>query len=331
MLILLHGSGDDDTKPENWMPTVAALMDFHGDLALTLPGVGSGDRSNLKRYAKTFIRRVKSKWERLGSPAAGRFTADPADSLTSALSAGDNLTTLRDFRGKLNFSQAEDFVDSLAQKDETGLLGMDQLGGNGIKLRAGVAAFCAIIYHGYIPEEHATPLRIVGHSRGGSAAISTHNLLSYWGMTPTTLTLDPCHGAKSARANKLHWHTVWTGTVYNIPVVKEVADMPKGSTKRPPITAHTDGDATVTNHSPKLPTIKHGHMGKLRSFSGSTKESGRAAMKASMDRFLMRAATEASSGYKTQAQHMDELFAFGDPTPDRGVIWRHLKETVCFA
>ena len=268
MLILLHGSGDDDLKPEDWMPLVAAIMEFYGDLALVLPGVGSEDRGNAKAKGIEFIQRLKRVWTRLGSPGAGRLQCRDSGSLHDALS-GDNLDTLRSFRGSLNFTKAEELINSLEQGSEKLIFGKgDSWSGNGIKFRAAIASFCAILYEGYLPAEHRTPLRIVGHSRGGSAAISTHNLCNYWGLVPRTLTLDPCHGVISLRDNKLHWHTVWGGTVYNIPAVKQVADMPQGATKRPPISVHSDGNAQVTNHT-KLPDIKHGHMGKFRSFTDS--------------------------------------------------------------
>ncbi len=329
MLILLHGSGDDDLKPENWMPLVAAIMEFHGDLAVVLPGVGSEDRGNLKNKAKEFVRRLKTRWQRHGSPAAGRLECVSSGSLHNAL-AGDNLDTLRSFRGSLNFQKAESLIDSLSQSNEK-LLGLfSALSGNGIKLRAAAASFCAILYEGYLPAQHKTPLRIVGHSRGGCAAISTHNLCNYWGLTPKTLSLDPCHGVVSLRENKPHWHTIWGGEVYNIPVVKQVADMPQDTTKRPPITAHRDGSGTVTNHA-KLTDIKHGHMGKFKNFTDSEKKAGRKAMNEQVTRFLFKVASEAAAKSRTPKQHLEEAYdKFASKTDDRAVIWRQLIDTVVY-
>lgn len=329
MLIFLHGSGDDDLKPENWMPLVASIMEFHGDLAVVLPGVGSEDRNNVKAKAVEFIHRLKQRWIRLGSPAPGKLTCLASGSLHNALNSGSNQAILRNFRGSLNFEKGEKLINGLEQESEKLFFGKgESLSGNGIKLRATAAAFCAVLYEGYIPAQHRTPLRIIGHSRGGSAAISTHNLCNYWGIVPKTLSLDPCHGVVSLRSNKLHWHTVWGGTVYNIPVVKQVAGMPAGTTKRPPITAHADGNAQVTNHA-LLPDIKHGHMGKFRSFEENEKNAGRATMKSQMQLFQMRVASEALARTKTAAQHLQEAYdAYGQKTNDRDIIWQHVISTL---
>jgi hypothetical protein len=322
MLVFLHGSGDDDLKPENWMPLVAAIMEFHGELAVVLPGVGSDDRSNLKKKGKEFVSRLKSRWERFGSPAAGRLECRDSGSLHTAL-AGDNLDTLRSFRGALNFQKANKLIDAMEQSSEKLFFGLgSSLSGNGIKIRAAIAAFCAILYAGYLPADKKRPLRIIGHSRGGSAAISCHNLCNYWGLVPKTLTLDPCHGVVSLRENKPHWHTVWGGSVYNMPAVKQVGDMPQDTTKRPPITAHADGNAVVTNRA-KLEAIKHGHMGKFRNFSDAEKKAGRKTMKDAQNLWLFRCASEAQQGIKTPAQHLQEAFTKwgSNGSADHEAIW----------
>lgn len=325
MLILLHGSGDDDTKPENWMPSVAAIMEFHGDLALVLPGVESSEWKLVKSRGIEFVKRLKSRWERLGRPKPGGFQIDPQSTLFKALSAGGNLTTLRDFRGALNFEKAEALINGMEQKKEGGIL---HVSGSGIKIRAGVAAFCAILYEGYIPEEERTPMRIVGHSRGGSSAISAHNLINVWGIVPKTLTLDPCHGVGSVRSNKKHWHTVWGGSVLNLPVVKQVAGMPAGTTKRPPITAAPDGNATVENRR-KLTDIKHGHMGKLASWEEKEKKRGRAALKGELDTYLHQVAMEATMKSKPDRHHLENLYRkLAHNTGDRRVIWNAVVNAV---
>jgi hypothetical protein len=139
----------------------------------------------------------------------------------------------------------------------------------GIKTRAAFAALCGRAYWQTCAPDLLRPIRIIGHSRGGSAAIATHNVLRHFGITYVrTLTLDPCHGVKKIGA-KDYTHTVWSGVVHNIPVVKEVGI---GTTwfeytLRPPISQGegADVDTTVINHG-HLATIEHGHMGKLTTF-----------------------------------------------------------------
>ena len=328
MLVLLHGSGDDDSKPENWMPHVAAMMQFHGDLALVLPGVGSEAHAEAKDKGIDFCRRLKVRWERAGRPATKALACTPSGTLHDALSAGVNLEALRGFRGSLDFDTAAELIASLDQKEESSWA----MSGNGIKFRATVAGICAILYEGYLPDdENKVPLRIVGHSRGGCAAITAHNLCTYWGLTPRTLVLDPCHGVVSLRENKLHWHNVWGGNVVNIPVMKNVGDARFDVTKRLPVTAHPDGNATVTNHD-KLPDIKHGHMGKLKNFSDAEKTAGRADLQGRIHPFLVNVARQAQKKAETPRNHLQSFYeTFATSTPDRDFIWERLKDTIAFA
>ena len=201
---------------------------------------------------------------------------------------------------------------------------------HGIKFRAAIAACCALYYYRRISTPQLRPIRIIGHSRGGATAIALHNLLTSYGIPCNhTLTLDPCHGASAAMERgaaigtivpivgnivgaliggaigaesgyKDYYHKVWTGTVHNIPCYKEVGDMAVSYTGRPPITVGTDGNAAVTNHAPKLPNIKHGHMGKLRGLSEHQKETARPWLTDQISALVQRR-------YGSVAEHLRQL------------------------
>ena len=59
MIILIHGTGDDDTKDENWIKWVGALMESKGEKVLVLPGVSSGQQGELYDRAHAFLSGLK--------------------------------------------------------------------------------------------------------------------------------------------------------------------------------------------------------------------------------------------------------------------------------
>lgn len=269
MIILIHGTGDDDTKDENWMKWVGALMRSKGEQVLVLPGVGSGQQGELHDRALGFLQGLVDGGElpylrhpevdtvpeglRASLAAAG---ASEANELRPLLTASKNVRTQRHFQILMS-------LVAEAQRAEDGLNAV------GIKTRAAFAALCAKAYYQSCPPDLLQPIRIIGHSRGGSAAIATHNVLRWYGIRSVeTLTLDPCHGVKKIGA-KDYTHTVWSGSVVNMPVVKEVGT---GSTwlhytLRPDISAGEGSDeGTRVDNRARLTTIEHGHMGKLKNF-----------------------------------------------------------------
>ena len=250
MFIFIHGTGDDDKKTENWMPWLATILELHGHCVLVLPGVASSDAPELRRKATAFMNSL------FGPPAHIVAMNPGADlGLVNAIQqAGGEITIA--LAGSVA-GQEQNTIDNLCnnQRHEDGKYA------TGIKLRIAVGALCAFAHF----RRRGGTVKIIGHSRGGAAAVGLHNVLSLYSIPVETLTLDPCHGVKKF-VQKEYFHHVWAGTLTNIPCEQEVGDTSFEYTFRPPITRH--GTAAVTNY-PKLRLIKHGHMGKLRSLAGN--------------------------------------------------------------
>lgn len=311
MIILLHGTGDDSNKPENWMGAVAQLMRKHREHVLVLPGVGSKDakENRLGDYVNEFMESMDEDEYREKN---NRPSVSSEKALEDALrkDTGEEL----DMALKAEAGKEQEVIDSLV-KNQRGEENLSNLfAPPGIKLRIAIAGLCALAYWRRLPLTEQKPIRIIGHSRGGSTAVGLHNFLSYHGIRPKTLTLDPCHGLNKGRhlddsIRKLlnnygiphlpslyssmvklatgdvkdYYTKIWMGTLINQPVVDEVAGMPPGSTIRPEIGQF--GSAKVEN-KPKLKKIKHGHMGKFKAFSGEGQEAARDRIKNDIEAFL---------------------------------------------
>lgn len=279
MIVLLHGSGDDTTKHENWMNLIKTVLDPH-ELVLILPGVGSGEKDKIFDFAYDFLSKlgiqkgipnptIKRKVENKRPIPAGLrqdlIAASSARSEFEPLVMGNAMTA--DPITALAMIERQVGVRRLAESKiafagpESGLTAV------GIKSRAAIVAICAQAYHHYFAGE-PKQIRIIGHSRGGSAAIAAQNLLRLFGIHDVrTLALDPCHGIKKVGA-KNYTHKVYSGIVVSIPARKEVGGTSLlGGTLRQPITkgVGADQDTIVFNH-PILKDIEHGHMGKLDVF-----------------------------------------------------------------
>jgi hypothetical protein len=309
MIILMHGTGDDDSKAENWMRWVAEIMERNGRLTLTVPGVNSGEWSEVCANALLCLEQLEGMCfgvlERPrfippnAAPAALKQAIKRADGYTPGTELNEAVLGLES--KKLPFTYIRSKLGWLAQRQRY----ESQSWATGIKLRVAAAALCAAIYYRRAPNPQS--IRIVGHSRGGATAIALHNLLTLYGIPCNhTLTLDPCHGQKIIGKGEDYYIKVWSGNVYNIPVVKEVGNMNftnafGGYTRRPPITVGDGGNATVTNYAPKLPTIKHGHMGKLQSLPEANKEAARARLQSLIQRLVNRQ-------YSSVKAHLQALF-----------------------
>lgn len=298
MIILLHGTGDDSSKFENWMRWVDAIMRRHGETVLTVPGVGSkgkvvlagggegsefpdddeidvGQRS-IAAGALEFLSslgaaeaappRAPSKADRLlGHSPASRNRID-YPKLLEALNAagGDEFPKA----ARVAAGSEESLITALGANKKTDGAKV----GTGIKYRAAVASICAVAYHRR--KRGRRPVRIIGHSRGGSTAVAVHNILTYHGIECSTLTLDPCHG-KAKLFEKDYYRKVWGGTLVNLPNDKNVGvdRLPDAFMCRPAITLGKGGQAQITA-LPRTKHIKHGHMGKIRGFKEADKLNG---------------------------------------------------------
>jgi hypothetical protein len=293
MIILVHGTGDDNSKPENWIRWVAEIMDMYGDITLTVPGVESGEQAQLGFQAARFLAKLTPADNQNRATSQGVMrTVYPA--LISALrEAGPELGLCLNVPPRQEEGRLLQLIEG--QREESGITTP------GIKIRIAVASLCALAY--YRRRAVLRPIRIIGHSRGGSVAVGIHNVLAAYGIKcERTLTLDPCHGATKGpfTTQKEYFHKVWTGSLVNIPCAKNVSDLPDFATFRPAITVGTKGQASVTNHE-RLKKIKHGHMGKLRALSESEKEIMRSA--------LTTAITPIVTQRRANVQlHLNELF-----------------------
>jgi hypothetical protein len=281
MIILLHGTGDDDSKIENWMASVAKIADKHGDLALTIQGVSSDLQGQVGDDAIAFLDKVTAAQGYSAQAKRGVEISTQFPKLKAAIenAGGQELPPV------LKTIPLAGAVAALKMAITTLKNGQRNEGKSsaaGIKVRIAIAGLAAVGY--YRHSANPLPVRIIGHSRGGATAVGVHNLLTLIGIPcQHTVTLDPCHGQGVFGDGKDYYTKIWTGNLVNIPCVKEVGDTFFSYTRRPPIEKGEGASyCSVTNHTPKLPNIKHGHMGKLRSFE-SDKEAGRAALKKIID------------------------------------------------
>ena len=284
MIILLHGSGDDSSKFENWIRWVDFIMTSHGETVLTVGGVGSKgtDEDEEDQGQNSIAPQALDFLEALGGVFAVPRNVPKIDRLLGMNSAQRNryaypklLAALNDAGGK-QFPKAarvpvggeEDLIcELLEEKKKDG-----KLAGTGIKYRAAVASICAVAYQRRTANPR--PIRIIGHSRGGSTAVAIHNILTYHGLDCNTLTLDPCHG-KAKMFEKDYYRRIWAGKLRNQPNNKNVGKdwLPDSFMCRPEIKVGEGGSADLFNYARTM-NIKHGHMGKLRGFRDEEKEDG---------------------------------------------------------
>lgn len=265
MIILFHGTGDDDTKIDNWMRWVAELCNSKGEPTLVLPGVASSEYGQLFAKAHRFMADIKRAHPHL-KRKVNTTLSTPVGLERDILAATSEASEFRPLTGTKHQGvlHAELLISKIEQvrRAEKGTSAI------GIKTRAALAAICAHHYYTHCTQEPPT-IRLIGHSRGGAAAIAAHNLLRWYGITKVrTLVLDACHGVAKLTA-KRYTHVVYSGTVVSLPAVREVAlnDGKLGGlryTNRQLITLGQghDSEALVYNHT-KLATVYHGHMGKL--------------------------------------------------------------------
>ena len=284
MLIFLHGTGDDCSKPDNWMAAVARIMrEKFGEIVLVLPGVNSGQNGLIGTRTQECLDAIdaaKVAWTR--RPATPK--PDVAG-LTAALAGGRRASSM------LRWTASNEVPDDIpagqeravAQRIAANLRSESGLSAIGVKPRMSFAACCALAYY---RAGGPNPIRIIGHSRGGASAVGAHNLISSFGVPcDHTLTLDPCHGLHNGL--KDYYTKIWLGHLENMPCKKGVAfDWIESATERPPITQMPG--ASVTQHTvDELAKIKHGHMGKLKSMpGGADKESARTRLRGEIDIYI---------------------------------------------
>jgi hypothetical protein len=306
MIILFHGTGDDDSKVDNWMRWVADIMRPETPV-LTVNGVASklggvegpsfmsrfqSGPAALSVQARNHQEAVNSFFGSMhlhrakgtGGLGATRIMPPPTATpradlagLTAALAACGT----KDFTSTIPSGQEQQVALDTIKK----MRGETFASAIGIKPRMTYAAACALAYY---RAGGSHPIRIIGHSRGGSTAIGTHNLLTYYGVPcEYTLSLDPCHGMNAevlhlwlSHNQKEYYTKIWGGTVTNIGATKGVGADWAGrnylgsepnrafaldGTRRPDITlgAGCLDSARVYNLDKRLKEVKHGHMGKF--------------------------------------------------------------------
>ena len=310
MIVLLHGTGDDNTKPEQWMQWAQKVLEFHGEKVLNLPGIGSPQYDTIGEISKEFIAGLGTR-RNPGFSLPGFQAADPK--LKAAISgAGKEMLEVT----RVNPFQEEAAVAHMASMDKKRRMGPDGKLAEGIKLRAALGALCSMAYYYRTPTPR--PLRVIGHSRGASAAMALHNLLCAMGFSvEKTLLLDPVHGIRKP-VHKDYYKTVFQGTVTNLPAkIKSVtfADQP--------IVAGGPG-ANLTIH-PKLQKLKHGHMGKFLAYKEENKKSGRAELKKRLEGYTQRL-----SRNETAHKSLHGLFRTANPNPnhDQQILFGEIFSTL---
>jgi hypothetical protein len=184
MIILFHGTGDDCSKPENWMPSVGKIMrKWYGEVVLVVPGVASKQVSSLGSRVNGCLEDIARATKR-----SNKQTTTPLGiaGLTAALAeaSGSNQEVPQDIRDGEEANLALDVIRRSRKEAFTSA--------RGIKPRMSAAACSAIRYYRQGGER---PIRIIGRSRGGAAAVGCHNIITSYGVPCNyTLTLDPCHG-----------------------------------------------------------------------------------------------------------------------------------------
>lgn len=316
MLIFFHGTGDDDSKSENFIPAIAKLLrDRYGEIVLVMPGVSSAQRNQIGTRATECLELIKARslheqWQPLdhnhnvssnpdglnraiqqAKSSAFQYSTTPIHEVPDYVIPGGEAAEIQ----RLIQSQRGEgysLFGMVKRQDNKQSKGVKSVG---IKTRMSIAALCAVRYKRL---GGMRPLRIVGHSRGGSAAIGAHNLIAYHGFeVDKTLTLDPCHGllrmggpqtlANSATSTgrvvqralfpgqpvqkpndiqvvKDYYSKIWNGRLVNLPCEKGVAHDTLGRylAMRPVIEWAGTGMSGCEN-LPKLKNIRHGHMGKF--------------------------------------------------------------------
>lgn len=332
MIILLHGTGDDDSKPENWMRWVHQIAEDHYQFCLTLPGVHSDQHGELADRALLFMDQLALTFPGAGAGRSISRAGAPYP-LYSAIhdSSGSELPPCSD----QSFVQATASIDAArALIRELGAHARAETSGTsakGIKLRVALAGICAVTYVRHVKDPF--PIRIIGHSRGGATAVGLHNLLTLWNLNlQKTLLLDPCHGQSIVGSAKDYYTKIWKGRLVNIPCVKTVGDT-IDVTRRPPIEAGEGADnPSITNH-PRLEEIKHGHMGKTSAtHTTAWFKKAKKRQKAEQRAVIERIAAESTSTHLATLK--DQLEAFFTATlqapalADKQFITRHVVETL---
>ena len=309
MIILIHGTEDDDTKSELWMQWVARILEIHGENVLVLPGIASPTYDRIGDRARAFLGEMRSE-ETANRPV---LPSTPVDrELLKAIREGGK--ELHDAMKVAPFKEEETIMEMCSK---TSRMGARFGSAQGIKLRAGVAAVCVLAYQRRSPEP--TPIRIIGHSRGGSAAVALHNLVSAMGIDCNhTLVLDPVHG-KRKLSHKAYYRVVYAGRVTCIPARKKsptFADVE--------ITSAAGG--AVSNH-PKLLKVEHGKMGKLTVFYGP--ESGKVKLRSDFQEKVENFIATVKPG-KGLRKNLETLFArfLHNPYPDLEVIRDNVIRTL---
>ena len=310
MIVLLHGTGDDNTKPEQWMQWAQKVLEFHGEKVLNLPGIGSPQYDTIGEISRTFIAALGTR-RNPGFSLSGFQAADPK--LKAAISgAGREILEV----ARLTPFQEEAAVERMASDDKKRRMGADGKLAEGIKLRAALGALCSMAYYHRTPD--ARPLRVIGHSRGASAAMALHNLLCVMGFrVEKTLLLDPVHGIRKP-VHKDYYKTVFQGTVTNLP-----AKIKSATFADQPITS--GGPAANLTVYPKLQKLKHGHMGKFLAFKEENKKTGRADIKQRLEGYVQRLNVN-----ETVHKNLHGLFrtANPSPTPDQKILFTEIFNTL---
>ena len=138
MIILFHGTGDDDSKDENWMKWVTILMRHAGESVLCLPGVGSGQQEAACAFGQSFLEALAGE----GNARNVIAPMDIPDGLRASLdaAASDNSELHPVIKGTWRTPMDEMEAIHAAQRAEGGTNAI------GIKTRAAVAAVCARAY-----------------------------------------------------------------------------------------------------------------------------------------------------------------------------------------
>ena len=310
MIVLLHGTGDDNTKPEQWMQWTQKLLEIHGEKVLNLPGIGSPEYNTIGDISKAFVSSLTNR-RYPGFSIAGFSAADPK--LKAAISkAGKEMMEVT----RVSPFQEEAAMERMCAEDKKRRMGKDGWLAEGIKLRAALGTLCAMAYYHRTPA--ARPLRIIGHSRGGSAAMALHNLLCAMGFPiQQTLLLDPVHGIRKP-VHKDYYTTVYQGNVTNLPAKVKKAVFSDQIIKL------GSPSANLTN-LPKLKKLKHGHMGKFISFKDEHKKAGRAELVGRLEAYMKRVTPTGSV-----LDQMNGLFQVGNasPNPDQITLFSEIFSTL---
>ncbi len=318
MIIFFHGTEDDDTKPENWMSGLSRLLsERFNESVLVIPGVASGQQAEYADRALDFIQATGHKATR-----SGWHMVRTQDQTNPSLDAAMQAMNRDGF-----FSSSSEIALNIPQGIEWRVLqqkipAFRDMGSETYKSALGIkpritAATCAAL--NYVRRGGDRPVRIIGHSRGGISAIGTHNLLSKFGVFPTTLTLDPCHGVSVFGTGVKDYYTkAWYGTVVNIPAKKSVGFDSNPFVSREPIVAAANSVAQITSY-PAVEEVKHGHMGKLVQFE-QNKEAQRRTFRQRIDAYI----AGLPRGTTMDVAIANFFDTFGKNRPDQALIYTNV-------